>query len=143
MCVSSSPCDARCRPQENTADKADRGLVALMNHTANELARLTGPPPGPPKNTTLVQFRDPVLFYNSTDQLTETLDVAQNLTERAKVQPAIVACHGWHGELLSDSKLVQFCGPVLACSSTPHGDADTVTRGAPTTWLLAMSGKQG
>ena len=81
------PSDTQCRAQESTADKADRGLVALMKHTANELARLTGPPPGPPKNTTLVQFRDPVLFYNSTAQLTQTLDVAQNLTERAKVHP--------------------------------------------------------
>lgn len=63
-----------------------------MNHTATELARLTGPPPPAPKNTTLVGFRPPVLFYNSTDQLTETLDVATNLTERAKVHSAIVAC---------------------------------------------------
>ena len=99
--------DARCRPQESTADKADKGLLALMNHTATELARLTGPPPGPPKNTTLVQFRDPVLFYNSTAQLTQTLDVAQNLTERAKVLHCVlVARPACDGKALTASGLV-------------------------------------
>lgn len=71
-------------PQERTVGAADKGLFALMNHTAVELARLTGPPPGPPENTTLVGFRPPVLVYNSTDLGTETLDVVVNLTERFK-----------------------------------------------------------
>ena len=75
-----------------------------MKHTATELARLTGPPPGPPKNTTLVQFRDPVLFYNSTAQLTQTLDVAQNLTERAKVlHCAVVTYQACNGRVLHAS----------------------------------------
>ena len=125
------PSDARCRAQESTADKADKGLLALMKHTATELARLTGPPPGPPKNTTLVQFRDPVLFYNSTAQLTQTQAVAQNLTERAKRRSAIVACHACRGEGLSDPKLVQFRPPVLSYKLHGPADGDAVCRAKP------------
>lgn len=74
-----------CQPraaQEKTADAADDGVFALMNHTAYALAALTGPPPQPPQNTSLVKFRPPMVVLNSTDLLTQTQAVAINLTER-------------------------------------------------------------
>ncbi|KAK9821905.1 hypothetical protein WJX81_000474 [Elliptochloris bilobata] len=101
--------------QESTADKADKGLFALMNHTAYELARLTGPPPQPPQNTTLVRFRPPVLVYNSTDMGTMTLDVAANLAERAKTTAAKATAAAQSG---GGSGLFDFLGGLLRGNSS-------------------------